>query len=267
MANYCVKSLYQDSLDRLLTTATAATAATAATGTTGEVNFAAVLTGDEDINMQNLFTIKNLRDPVEDFDACNKNFVKQSIESEAVHLKLSGGRMTGNINMSGLNSIVQLKDPPVGAPDADKYAVTKGYVDLKIGSIIPQANLNLLSSEGCSGGSGGSSVFRYFPSGLILPKDAKITKVSLTTTSIAGTTKHVLQMCSLTTPFTGNLETIEIMQKIGTETHKTVALSPWKILNEETSIFFELQSSSVSGTGSVPVFSGQSRIVVHVELA
>ncbi|CCV02497.1 hypothetical protein IIV31_125R [Armadillidium vulgare iridescent virus] len=258
MTSYCVKSLQQDSLDKLCLNKTTAAPTTLA---------GAGISGDEDIDMQNLFTIRNLKDPVEDSDACNKSFVKQAIESEAVHLKLNGGRMTGNINMSGLNSITQLKDAPSGAPDADKYAATKGYVDLKIASIIPQANLNLLSSGGCSGGSGGSSVFRYFPSGLILPKGAKITKVSLTTTTIAATTKHILQMYSLVTPFTGSLESQEIMQKIGTETHKTTPLSPWKILDEETSIFFELQSSPVSGSGTVPVFNGQSYLVVHVELA
>lgn len=169
------------------------------------------MTGDDDVDMQNLFQIKNLKDPVNDGDAASKS-----------------------------------------------------YVDLKVASIIPKPNINLLKSSGCAGNSNGQNVFRYFGPGAILPKDSKIGKVSLSTAILSGApVTHTLKMFTVAHPFTGSAKSRVILEKPSTKTHETVTLSPWEILSKESSVFFTLETSSPSGTA--PVYTGQSTLIIHVE--
>ncbi len=69
----------------------------------------------------------------------------------------------------------------------DTHAATVGYVNRKIASYIPKANLNIICSQGFKGkkeiSSKTNDIYKFFPAGVVLPTDAVIEKISLTTTN------------------------------------------------------------------------------------
>lgn len=175
--------------------------------------------------------------------------------------------MPGDINM-GDHHISNLKDPPAGGR---QYAATKEYVDKTIGRVIASTiqsgrlNINLLSSQGTLGDFAGTTVCRFFSSGLILPKGCKIIKISLSTSPTSSTsTKHILKMfhSSLTE---GNHSSNVVLEKTAGKLQKSISLTPPVLLEDESFIHFDLECKT--GTGATSAFNGQSTLVVHVELA
>ncbi len=95
------------------------------------------LTGSIDMSNNR---ISNLPSPESESDAVSKQYVDDAIQSQVIsevegalgnYLRLSGGNMTGSINMSG-NKLENVSDP---SSDAD--AANKRYVDSVVSTYLP----------------------------------------------------------------------------------------------------------------------------------
>ncbi len=141
--------------------------------------------GDSDIDLQHLYSIINLKNPENDNDATNKQFVLTSIRDETIHVNRKGDIMYGNLDMGGNFFVTNVNDTNMNPPDT--HAATVGYVNRKIASYIPKANLNIICSQGFKGkkeiSSKTNDIYKFFPAGVVLPTDAVIEKISLTTTN------------------------------------------------------------------------------------
>ena len=78
---------------------------------------------EEDIDLKNQFRIKNLIDPINLHDACNKNYVDNSIDETSL-IRNNKNNDFGNYNLTNINSIT-LNNQPIN----DNEVVTKSYVD------------------------------------------------------------------------------------------------------------------------------------------
>ena len=78
---------------------------------------------EEDIDLKNEFRIKNLPDPINLHDACNKNYVDNSIDETSL-IRNNNNNDFGNYNLTNINSIT-LNNQPIN----DNEVVTKSYVD------------------------------------------------------------------------------------------------------------------------------------------
>ena len=78
---------------------------------------------EEDIDLKNQFRIKNLHDPINLHDACNKNYVDNSIDERSL-IRNNKNNDFGNYNLTNINSIT-LNNQPIN----DNEVVTKSYVD------------------------------------------------------------------------------------------------------------------------------------------
>ena len=78
---------------------------------------------EEDIDLKNQFRIKNLPNPINLHDACNKNYVDNSIDETSL-IRNNKNNDFGNYNLSNIKSIT-LNNQPIN----DNEVVTKSYVD------------------------------------------------------------------------------------------------------------------------------------------
>ena len=78
---------------------------------------------EEDIDLKNKYKIKNLIDPINLHDACNKNYVDNSIDELSL-IRNNKNNNFGNYNLTNINSIT-LNNQPI----KDNEVVTKSYVD------------------------------------------------------------------------------------------------------------------------------------------
>ena len=78
---------------------------------------------EEDIDLKNQYKIKNLIDPLNLHDACNKNYVDNSIDEISL-IRNNKNNDFGNYNLTNINSVT-LNNQPIN----DNEVVTKSYVD------------------------------------------------------------------------------------------------------------------------------------------
>ena len=78
---------------------------------------------EEDIDLKNQYRIKNLTNPINIHDACNKNYVDNSI-NEISLIRNNNDSDFGNYKLSNIHSITLNK-----APENDNEVITKFYVD------------------------------------------------------------------------------------------------------------------------------------------
>ena len=78
---------------------------------------------EEDIDLKNQYKIKNIIDPINLHDACNKNYVDNSIDETSL-IRNNKNNDFGNYNLTNINSIT-LNNHPIN----DNEVVTKSYVD------------------------------------------------------------------------------------------------------------------------------------------
>ena len=78
---------------------------------------------EEDIDLKNQYKIKNLVDPINLHDACNKNYIDNSIDEISL-IRNNKNNDFGNYNLTNINSIT-LNNQPIN----DNEAATKLYVD------------------------------------------------------------------------------------------------------------------------------------------
>ena len=78
---------------------------------------------EEDIDLKNQYKIKNLIDPINLHDACNKNYIDNSIDETSL-IRNNKNNDFGNYNLTNINSIT-LNNQPIN----DNEVVTKSYVD------------------------------------------------------------------------------------------------------------------------------------------
>ena len=78
---------------------------------------------EEDINLKNQFRIKNLPDPTNLQDACNKNYIDNAIDEDSI-VRNNKDNDFGNYNSTKINSITLNKQA-----ENDNEVITKSYVD------------------------------------------------------------------------------------------------------------------------------------------
>ena len=78
---------------------------------------------EEDIDLKNQYRIKNLPDPINLQDACNKNYVDNSIDEISL-VRNNKDNDFGNYNLTNINSITLN-----GQAENDNQVITKAYVD------------------------------------------------------------------------------------------------------------------------------------------
>ncbi len=78
---------------------------------------------EEDIDLKNQFRIKNLPDPLSITEACNKNYVNNTI-TELSLVRNNKDNDFGNYNLTNINSITLNKQA-----ENDNEVITKAYVD------------------------------------------------------------------------------------------------------------------------------------------
>lgn len=219
--------------------------------------------GDSDIDLQHLFSVKNLKAPLDDNDATTKQFVLNSIRDDSIHFKRRGDIMLGDIDMGGNSSIVNLND--TNMTPSETSVATVGYVNRKVMSYIPRANLNIICSQGFRGKKEISSrtddIYRFFPAGIIFPKDVCIEEIALTTTNDpTANSKHILRMIVSDPSSEGAPQMETIFEKAGTK------LSESKTHNRSVGgkkISFQLDSY-VDSTASM--FSGESTLTLTISV-
>ena len=78
---------------------------------------------DEDIDLKNQYRIKNLIAPINLTDACNKNYIDNSINENTI-VRNNKDNDFGNYNLTNINSITLNKQA-----ENDNEVITKAYVD------------------------------------------------------------------------------------------------------------------------------------------
>ena len=78
---------------------------------------------EEDINLKNQYRIKNLPDPINITEACNKKYVDNSIDEISL-VRNNRDNDFGNYNLTNINSITLNKQA-----ENDNEVITKAYVD------------------------------------------------------------------------------------------------------------------------------------------
>ena len=78
---------------------------------------------EEDIDLKNQYRIKNLPDPINITEACNKNFLDNAIDEVSL-IRNNKDNDFGNYNLTNINSISLNKQA-----ENDKEVITKSYVD------------------------------------------------------------------------------------------------------------------------------------------
>ena len=78
---------------------------------------------EEDIDLKNQFRIKNMPDPTNLQDACNKNYIDNSIDETSL-VRNNKDNDFGNYNLTNINSITLNKEA-----ENDNQVITKAYVD------------------------------------------------------------------------------------------------------------------------------------------
>ena len=78
---------------------------------------------EEDIDFKNHYRIKNLIDPINLTDACNKNYIDNSINENTI-VRNNKDNDFGNYNLTNINSITLNKQA-----ENDDEVITKAYVD------------------------------------------------------------------------------------------------------------------------------------------
>jgi hypothetical protein len=222
------------------------------------------LSGNSDIDLQH-FSIKNLKSPVNDDDATTKQFVLNSIRDDTLHLKRTGDIMTGNIDMGGNSSVINLDDKEFNPKDTT--AATVGYVKRKVYSHIPKANLNIICSQGFKGKKQKSSttddIYRFFPAGIVFPSDAYINKVYLTTTNdpVANSTHKLIMISSDPLKPLQPAQTEDVLEKQGENLYCCKDFT--KAIGSKKVIF---QLDSYTGNVPTPIFTGESTLTLEISV-
>ena len=78
---------------------------------------------EEDIDLKNQYRIKSLPDPINIREACNKNYIENTID-EVSRVRNNKNNDSGNYNLTNINSITLNKQA-----ENDNEVITKSYVD------------------------------------------------------------------------------------------------------------------------------------------
>ena len=78
---------------------------------------------EEDIDFKNQYRIKNLPNPINITEACNKNFFDKSIDEPSL-VRNNQNNDLGNYNLTNINSITLNKQA-----ENDSEVITKSYID------------------------------------------------------------------------------------------------------------------------------------------
>lgn len=220
--------------------------------------------GDSDIDLQHLFSIINLKNPENDNDATNKQFVLTSIRDDTIHVNRKGDIMHGNLDMGGNFFVTNVNDKDMNPPDT--HAATVGYVNRKIASYIPKANLNIICSQGFKGKKGITSrtddIYKFFPAGVVLPTDAIIEKISLTTTNdTVENSKHKLTI-KISDPLnSGDVQTETVFEKLGSQLYFSQQFRK-PVGNKKISF----QLDSFVDSAPVAIFAGESTLTLEISV-
>ncbi len=136
----------------------------------------------------------------------------------------------------------------------------------KIASYIPKANLNIICSQGFKGkkeiSSKTNDIYKFFPAGVVLPTDAVIEKISLTTTNdTIENSKHKLTI-KISDPLNlSDVQTETVFEKLGSQLYFS---QPFRKQVGNKKISFQLDSFVESAP--VPIFTGESTLTLEISV-